>query len=1118
MLARKLIVGMVLLVCIGVVVPIRATTYYVDPNGSDDANGLSLETPFETIQKAADTMEAGDTVYIKEGTYVEMVTPKNSGSAGNWITYQAYPGDEVIIESPNSVWSDYCIILTEPYHLEYLHFKNLTLKGVGQEVTTACFKATGNTQGGGVKSHIILEKMTMTNAYHGVAFRYGVTDSNIIDCNISYNGNGISFVDAIRNILISGNHISYSYADPDVNSNGDGIAINGHYGPDQNPDSNMCSDITIANNLIHDVNRQGVLILSSKNVLVRGNHCHHNGATGIQIESAFPIYPISRNIVVEDNLCEDNAGEHNSETGIWVDDSNDVLVQNNILRRNQIGLELTGTFHVIARNNIIYENSRSDYSRTAGIMVYESSQRGACENNIIVHNTLYRNAGTYNGALSQVVIGRSDANLQADNAVFKNNISSRSLASRYCEYLDLWVYGLNPELNYNNYYQPVKPLHVCWQSEAGEVNVISWSEYLSSSGQDSNSITSDPCFINPNTLVDQNNADFHLRPGSECVDAGAFLTTTAAGGSGTLLVVADSRYFSDGYGLIDGDLISVGSNPVVMVLDVNYDTNTLCVDQNLSWNAGDGVSYAYLGSSPDIGAYEYGPMVYNTSQKTSYECVQPAIDDANNGDEIVVYPGTYYGAIDFNGKAITLCGANPSDWDVVEATVIDGNGATNTVTFGTDSGATLSGLTIIGGGRGAHCTGGAPVISRCIIRNDSNGITASGGSPTITNCIIKDNGEQGIYAEDAAITVKNSIIYDNNEGITLQSVTGSVRNNTIVNNTSYGIQADEGNVPAISNCIFWNNGGDLNNCSATYSCIQDCNDVNGTNHNICSDPCFVDADSDDFHLGFYSLCINTGDPDGNYADEVDIDGEARVMDDRVEMGADEAGFPLPDPFPNAHYWKLDETSGTIAYDSVNNNNGTFNGNDPCWAVGKFGGAVDLNGVSDYFSVPTLDTDYNSNDTFAVAGWFNTSKSTGMQTIVGRWCHYMPMPYVTIYSGWQVLVENKKVVARFDLGTSTSDITGTSDVNDGDWHHFALVYPTYNANAVLYVDGDQEGTPGKKNCGMLFTKFRIGDGSYVQGSGSPVMKGGKFDGMIDDVMIFDCALTADEVEELYERGL
>lgn len=598
MLTRR-IVGMVLLACI-VVVPVRATTYYVTKDGND-ANSGSEAQPWETIQKAADTMRAGDTVNIKAGTYVERVRPKHTGSEGNWITYQAYGDGEVKIESPNDdPNNNYCIILGEGYRLEYLHFKNLTLRGIGQWSTNACFLAKGDTYGDGVKSHIILEGLTITNARMGVYFVYGVTDSNIIDCNIYNNGNGIYCESAIRNTLISGNHISYCYAEPN-RSNGDGILISG-----QKPESSMCSDITITNNLIHNANRQGILIWGSRNVLVRGNHCHHNVATGIQIEGS-SLVPTNKNIVVEDNLCEDNS-IGTSETGIWVDDSNDVIVQNNIMRRSGKGLEIGGSFNVIARNNIIYENNSKNNS-AAGIFVSMSKQKRVCENNVIVHNTLYRNAGFDTGVFAQVVIGwsRVDLNVDrpADNTVFKNNISSCSLAGGYRKYLDLWIYGQNLELNCNNYYQPVESLNVCWQSKAGKVNTIRWSDYLLR-GQDSNSITSDPCFINPYE------GDFHLRSASKCIDAGAFLTTAKDTNSGTSLVVADSRYFTgnryftDGNRMIDGDLIKVGSNPLVRVLDVNYGKNTLSLERSISWNAGDGVSYAYLGNSPDIGAYEYG--------------------------------------------------------------------------------------------------------------------------------------------------------------------------------------------------------------------------------------------------------------------------------------------------------------------------------------------------------------------------------------------------------------------------------------------------------------------------------------------------------------------------------
>jgi len=58
--------------------PVKAAPniYYVAKNGSDSNPG-SESQPWLTIQKAADTMVAGDTVYVKAGTYTEQVTPQN---------------------------------------------------------------------------------------------------------------------------------------------------------------------------------------------------------------------------------------------------------------------------------------------------------------------------------------------------------------------------------------------------------------------------------------------------------------------------------------------------------------------------------------------------------------------------------------------------------------------------------------------------------------------------------------------------------------------------------------------------------------------------------------------------------------------------------------------------------------------------------------------------------------------------------------------------------------------------------------------------------------------------------------------------------------------------------
>ena len=80
-----------------------AVAYYVSGTGSDSANGLTPATAFLTLQHAAGLTQPGDTVYAMNGTYtnacsscivLDISTP---GTVGNWINYQAYPGQTPVI-------------------------------------------------------------------------------------------------------------------------------------------------------------------------------------------------------------------------------------------------------------------------------------------------------------------------------------------------------------------------------------------------------------------------------------------------------------------------------------------------------------------------------------------------------------------------------------------------------------------------------------------------------------------------------------------------------------------------------------------------------------------------------------------------------------------------------------------------------------------------------------------------------------------------------------------------------------------------------------------------------------------------------------------------------------
>lgn len=72
-----------------------AAEFHVSPTGDDAATG-SLHQPFRTISRASRAMIAGDVCILHAGIYREMLTPI-SGTASAPVTYQASPGDQVVI-------------------------------------------------------------------------------------------------------------------------------------------------------------------------------------------------------------------------------------------------------------------------------------------------------------------------------------------------------------------------------------------------------------------------------------------------------------------------------------------------------------------------------------------------------------------------------------------------------------------------------------------------------------------------------------------------------------------------------------------------------------------------------------------------------------------------------------------------------------------------------------------------------------------------------------------------------------------------------------------------------------------------------------------------------------
>jgi hypothetical protein len=239
-------------------------------------------------------------------------------------------------------------------------------------------------------------------------------------------------------------------------------------------------------------------------------------------------------------------------------------------------------------------------------------------------------------------------------------------------------------------------------------------------------------------------------------------------------------------------------------------------------------------------------IIVDDNGPADFDNIQAAIDDANNGDTIIVQPGLYQENINFLGKNITLTGTNPMDSNIIVETVIDGNSNGSVVTFaGTESAdCILAGFTIINGtgtgsqsrlGGGIYGNGTLATIQYNYISENKLiplGFPSSGEGGGIYNCdgIIEHN----IISKNMAVATD----YESSSyGGGLDSCDGIIRNNIIVNNLVWESASDavgggmNGCHGTIENNIILGNsadrGGGIANCDAVIrNCIIIGNNAN----------------------------------------------------------------------------------------------------------------------------------------------------------------------------------------------------------------------------------------------------------------------------------------------------
>ncbi|MGA1841276.1 MAG: PKD domain-containing protein [bacterium] len=301
--------------------------------------------------------------------------------------------------------------------------------------------------------------------------------------------------------------------------------------------------------------------------------------------------------------------------------------------------------------------------------------------------------------------------------------------------------------------------------------------------------------------------------------------------------------------------------------------------------------------------------------------IQTAINKAVNGDEIIVKQGIYREQINFNGKAITIRSVAPDDQALIAATIIDGERKDSVIKFISGEGAdsVLKGFTIKNGrgsrGGGIYCRESSPTIANCIISDNESypfrpGYEGGGircennSSPTITNCkVIKnlsgdDGGGISCYGNSSPLII-NCLVAGNwvrSWGGGISSRSGclpTIINCTITENEdgsgAGGLWCFGGASAIVTNCIIWNNKGSeiYGIPTITYSNIEGGSSGTG---NINTDPLFADPAAGNYHLQFYSPCIDAGTSNG--APNFDILGHPRPKIAGYDMGAYEVGVTL----------------------------------------------------------------------------------------------------------------------------------------------------------------------------------------------------------------------------------
>ncbi|HAR94991.1 MAG TPA: hypothetical protein DCR97_03365 [Deltaproteobacteria bacterium] len=269
-----------ILVSIFVSVPVFAATYYASPNGSGTT--CALASPC-TLSTGLGKLVAGDTLYLRGGTYNQTVSFSKSGTSTSRITISGYPGETAVIDGYYSIPSgcyDFLVVIGGSYvtmrdmkvqnsygggigtgrattgvqfvniALDYTGETGLVMAGSNSIADHVTVTRNGQRYGSGCSTwgsalctsgsgNTIQNSLTYNNRGEGIN-AYSSSRDSIIQDNISYNNQAVNlYLDSSSGAIVRRNIV---YTSPGYSSSARGITVGAETG--------QASNLTIVNNFI----------------------------------------------------------------------------------------------------------------------------------------------------------------------------------------------------------------------------------------------------------------------------------------------------------------------------------------------------------------------------------------------------------------------------------------------------------------------------------------------------------------------------------------------------------------------------------------------------------------------------------------------------------------------------------------------------------------------------------------------------------------------------------------------------------------------------------------------------------------------------------------------------